>query len=164
MQASDELNNDVDQVLESLTATLNDNVLAEIETATRKHRCRTSDGSLVAAIMGAKTPDTHAMKRSRKLESSVIKTVQNILKKRVKPCGLFLSPQYPMIAASPDGICKDAVIEVKCPTSENTETNYIRNGNISEKYLAQIQLQMFVTKMRKGYFVSLTLTLNIQKK
>uniref|UniRef100_A0A2H1V6G5 SFRICE_032268 n=1 Tax=Spodoptera frugiperda TaxID=7108 RepID=A0A2H1V6G5_SPOFR len=36
MQASDELNNDVDQVLESLTATLNDNVLAEIETATRK--------------------------------------------------------------------------------------------------------------------------------
>lgn len=114
--------------------------------------------------MGAKTPDTHAMKRGRKLESSVIKTVQNILKKRVKPCGLFLSPQYPMIAASPDGICKDAVIEVKCPTSENTETNYIRNGNISEKYLAQIQVQMFVTKMRKGYFVSLTLTLNIKKK
>lgn len=102
--------------------------------------------------MGAKTPDTPAMKRGRRLEHSVIKSVQNILKKRVKPCGLFLSPQYPMIAASPDGICKDAVIEVKCPTSESTKTNYINNGSISEKYRAQIQLQMFVTKMRKGYF------------
>lgn len=175
MQASDEVNSDVDKLLGSLTETLNDNVLAEIETATKNQcynplwhelryaritaskvfdvsRCRTSDGSLVAAIMGAKTPDTPAMKRGRRLESSVIKTVQNILKKRVKPCGLFLSPQYPMIAASPDGICKDAVIEVKCPTSESTKTNYIRNGNISEKYRAQIQLQMFVTNMRKGYF------------
>ncbi|KAL4718152.1 hypothetical protein ACJJTC_003367 [Scirpophaga incertulas] len=113
-------------------------------------RCQTTDGSLVAAIVGAKTPDTPAMKRGRRLERSVIKYVQNILKKRVKPCGLFLSPQYPMIAAYPDGICKDAVIEVKCPTSESTKTNYIHNGSISEKYQAQIQLQMFVTKMRKG--------------
>lgn len=175
MQASDKLNNDVEKVLGSLTDTLNDNVLAEIETATKNQcdnplwhelryaritaskvfdvsRCQTTDGSLVAAIMGAKTPDTPAMKRGRKLERSVIKSVQNILKKRVKPCGLFLSPQYPMIAASPDGICKDAVIEVKCPTSERTKTNYIHNGRISEKYRAQIQLQMFVTKMRKGYF------------
>lgn len=175
IQASDKLNNDVDKLLGSLTEALNDNVLSAIETATKNQcnnplwhelrygritaskvfdvsRCRTSDGSLVAAIMGAKTPDTPAMKRGRRLESLVIKTVQNKLKKKVKPCGMFLSPQYPMIAASPDGICKDAVIEVKCPTNEITKINYICNGKISEKYRSQIQLQMFVTKMRKGYF------------
>ncbi|KAI5646809.1 yqaJ-like viral recombinase domain-containing protein [Phthorimaea operculella] len=175
MQASDELKTDVDKALASLTESLTDNVLAEIETATKSQyknplwhelryawitaskvfdvsRCRTSDGSLVAAIMGAKTPDTQAMERGRRLEASVIKTVQNLLKKKVKPCGLFLSAQYPMIAATPDGICKDAVIEVKCPTNDRTKTNYLSNGNITKKYKAQIQLQMFVTKMKKGYF------------
>lgn len=88
MQASDKLNNDVDKVLGSRTETLNDNIL-QIKTASKNQctnplwhelryaritasrvfdvsRCRTSEGSLVAAIMGAKTPDISAMKRGRR--------------------------------------------------------------------------------------------------
>lgn len=36
-------------------------------------RCKTSDGSLIAILMGAKVPDTIAMKRGRKLEDLVKK-------------------------------------------------------------------------------------------
>lgn len=175
IQGSDDVRNDVNKLLEALVEKLDKNALALIENTTRSQcksplwyelryaritaskafqvsRCQTPDGSLVAAIMGAKTPDTSAMERGRKLESSVIKTVQNKLKKKVKPCGLFLSRQYPMIAATPDGICSDAVIEVKCPTSETTKSNYINNGMITKKYLAQVQLQMCLTNLKKGYF------------
>ncbi|KAI8426145.1 hypothetical protein MSG28_005094 [Choristoneura fumiferana] len=46
-------------------------------TASKAHEvsvCHTPDGSLVATIMGAKVPDTAAMKRGRNLEHSVRKT------------------------------------------------------------------------------------------
>ncbi|KAL4709610.1 hypothetical protein ACJJTC_007341 [Scirpophaga incertulas] len=60
--------------------------------------------------------------------------------------------EYPMIAATPDGMTSDAVIEVKCPTSETTKCKYLNNGIVAEKYKAQVQLQMYVTNMKKGYF------------
>ena len=107
---------------------------------------------LLQFIMGAKTPDTSAMERGRKLEKAVIKTVEKKVNKKIKPCGLFLSPEYPMVAATPDGICTDAVIEIKCPTSEKTKNNYIKNGKITNKFLAQVMLQMHITKKNKAYF------------
>ncbi|CAH0731390.1 unnamed protein product, partial [Brenthis ino] len=83
-------------------------------------RCTTSDGSLIATLMGAKVPDTVAMKRGRKLEDFV----KTQLKKQVGEilqCGLFICQEYPMIAASPDGILNgDTVIEIKCPMSEKS--------------------------------------------
>lgn len=115
-------------------------------------RCKTVDGSLVAAIMGAKTPDTVAMKRGRILESSVRKAVENKLNKKIKSCGLFVSREYPMIAASPDGMLKDALVEIKCPTSDKTKVTYVKNGVIADKYLAQVQLQMYTTGVKKCYF------------
>ena len=32
-----------------------------------------------------------------------------------------------MIAGSPDGICQDSIIEIKCPVSDKTSPNYIKN-------------------------------------
>ncbi|CAH0717717.1 unnamed protein product, partial [Brenthis ino] len=52
-------------------------------------KCLTSDGSLVAVIMGAKTPDTKAMKRGRVLESKVRVTVEKKLGKKVKFPGWY---------------------------------------------------------------------------
>ncbi|KAK9736906.1 YqaJ-like viral recombinase domain [Popillia japonica] len=124
-------------------------------TASKAHEvsvCQTADGSLVAAIMGAKIPDTAAMKRGRRLELLVRKTVSNKLKKKFTPCGLFISQEFPMLAASPDGVCSDAVIEIKCPTSEKTKKNYIKDGQISIKCKAQVQLQMYASGMKKCYF------------
>lgn len=118
IQSDVEIRSDADKLIETFKQKLDERALALIESATRSQyksplwyelryarvtaskafevtRCQTPDGSLVAALMGAKMPDTSAMQRGRKLESLVIKTVQEKLKKKVKPCGLFLSREYP---------------------------------------------------------------------
>lgn len=115
-------------------------------------RCKTEEGSLVASIMGAKLPDMPAMKRGRLLESKVRCVVQDILGKIIKPCGIFISAECPIIAASPDGICEDAIIEIKCPINEKTFINYVKDGEISKKYAAQMQVQMFASNIKRGYF------------
>ncbi|KAI8439312.1 hypothetical protein MSG28_013143 [Choristoneura fumiferana] len=124
-------------------------------TASKAHEvsvCHTPDGSLVATIMGAKVPDTAAMKRGRNLEHSVRKTVSKNLKKKISLCGLFVCKDHPMIAASPDGLTKDAIIEIKCPTKAKAKENYLKNGIITTKYKAQVQLQMYATGIKKCYF------------
>ncbi|GBP77503.1 hypothetical protein EVAR_98956_1 [Eumeta japonica] len=42
-------------------------------------RCKTSDGTLMAVIMGGKIPDTTAMKRGRILEDEVRKTISSVV-------------------------------------------------------------------------------------
>ena len=172
---NEEIKRDIKKMLGLMRVMLDENSLALIEKSTREQskssvwyelrygritaskayevsRCKTVDGSLVAAIMGAKTPDTVAMKRGRILESSVRKAVENKLNKKIKSCGLFVSREYPMIAASPDGMLKDALVEIKCPTSDKTKVTYVKNGVIADKYLAQVQLQMYTTGVKKCYF------------
>lgn len=115
-------------------------------------RCKTADGALVSTVMGARIPDTPAMKRGRSLEDAVRKVVENKLGKKIHKCGLFISSQYPFIAGSPDGICENYVIEIKCPSSEKTLKNYIKDDKITMKYATQVQLQMYVTNYKKCYF------------
>ncbi|XP_060802684.1 uncharacterized protein LOC132902276, partial [Amyelois transitella] len=116
-------------------------------------KCHTVGGSLTAMIMGAKTPDTKAMRRGRHLESQVKMIVEKTLGKKVKECGLFISSKYPFIAGSPDGIFdKKFCIEIKCPTNEKSYQNYIKDNKVTEKCMAQIQIQMFVTNLRYCYF------------
>lgn len=100
--------------------------------------------------MGARTPDTPAMKRGRQLEDFVRTTLEMEYGK-IERCGLAISQTYPKLAASPDGILKnDTIIEIKCPTSENTFKNYINNKKITEN--AQVQLQMFAMGFKKCLF------------
>ncbi|GBP13566.1 Exonuclease [Eumeta japonica] len=115
-------------------------------------RCKKNDGSLMSLIMGGSIPDTRAMKRGRLLENEVRKTVGKKLGKKIKKCGLMLSKEYPMIAGSPDGICENSIIEIKCPTSAKTYQNYINNGKPTEKFNTQMQMQMYLTGLQKGYF------------
>ncbi|KOB68049.1 Alkaline nuclease [Operophtera brumata] len=115
-------------------------------------RCKTSDGTLIALIMGGKLPDTSAMKRGRMLEDKVRKTVSTRLGKKIQKCGLMLCKKYPMLAGSPDGICEANVIEIKCPISEKTLKNYVQNGKPTQKFYVQMQLQMYLTGLHKGYF------------
>ncbi|XP_045542722.1 uncharacterized protein LOC106710540 [Papilio machaon] len=115
-------------------------------------RCKTTDGTLISLIMGGKIPDTWAMKRGRMLENEVRQTVSSLLGKKIKKCGLMLCKNYPIIAASPDGICDDNIIEIKCPTSVKTYNNYVINGKPTKKYYAQMQLQMLLTGCKNGYY------------
>ena len=91
-----------------------------------------------------------------------------------KQCGLFIKPDYPFLAASPDGLfacdcCSSAIIEVKCPFSVkeeniNLEGTYKRVEFLegvdgvprlkrTHKYYTQMQAQMWMTGTTHGYFI-----------
>ncbi|XP_047024927.1 uncharacterized protein LOC124633669 [Helicoverpa zea] len=115
-------------------------------------RCKTPDGTLISTIMGGQIPDTPAMRRGRILEDSVRQILQRKLKKTIRTCGLILNSKYPMIAGSPDGICEEYIIEIKCPTSAKTFMNYIKDGKTTERYYYQIQIQMYLADLKKCIF------------
>ncbi|XP_054723113.1 uncharacterized protein LOC129233057, partial [Uloborus diversus] len=98
-------------------------------TASKIHeasRCKTFDGSLVEALLGAKFKLNAAIKRGTLLEKDVL----NELKKRhrsIKPSGFLMNADYPFVGASPDGVTKDFVVEIKCPSTEQTMGTYFKN-------------------------------------
>ncbi|XP_028982529.1 uncharacterized protein LOC114841636 [Diachasma alloeum] len=104
--------------------------------------CRTIGGSLFKSIMGATIIDTFAMARGRHLEGQVIEAVEDLIDEKILRTGLLLSPTYPWFGASPDGVTRTSVIEVKCPSKSETVSNYYCNGEIHRKFKAQMQLQM----------------------
>lgn len=65
-----------------------------------------------------------------------------------------MSPLCPAIGASPDAVGTDFVVEVKCPVSEETVSSYITpiHCTVISKYYAQMQLQMLLKNVKKGYF------------
>lgn len=89
--------------------------------------------------MGGKIPETSAMKRGRFLENEVREVVAKKLGKKIKNSGLFISQEHPMLAGSPDGICEDSVVEIKCLVS-------------SKKCFAQVQMQMYLSGLKNCYF------------
>lgn len=44
------------------------------------------------------------------------------------------------------------MVEIKCPSTTKTVTNYIKDGVISNKCKAQIQLHMHMFEKRRGIF------------
>lgn len=64
----------------------------------------------------------------------------------------MLSKNYPMLAGSPDGMCKNSIIEIKCPMIEKTVKYYVKNGKPTQKFYVRMQLQMLLTGNKKGYF------------
>lgn len=86
------------------------------------------------------------------LEPIVMKDVSRLKKIKINNAGLFLKKEYPIFGASPDGISTEYVIEVKCPYKEKTVERYIRQGEITNKFYYQIQLQMLLCGKNKGLF------------
>lgn len=74
---------------------------------------------------------------------------------------------HPFFAASPDGLHKDFVLEIKCPGTPKTYQEYINVDTLSRKYFAQIQLQMVMTGKTKALLAVAALdfekTRNIEK-
>lgn len=63
---------------------------------------------------------------------------------------MFLLPEHPVFGASPDGITKEHIIKIKCPSSIETMLHYIKNGQIINKFNAQ--MQMFLAHKQVGLF------------
>uniref|UniRef100_A0A8D9F294 YqaJ viral recombinase domain-containing protein n=1 Tax=Cacopsylla melanoneura TaxID=428564 RepID=A0A8D9F294_9HEMI len=115
--------------------------------------CKKIDGSLVESLLGArKLKDTVFMERGRILEKSVLQVVEKQLKIKIEQCGLILNSDWPILGASPDGLNETHAFEVKCPMSIKTVTNYVKNGNVTPKYLYQIQIQMYFSGRENGFF------------
>ncbi|XP_028176894.1 uncharacterized protein LOC114364791 [Ostrinia furnacalis] len=115
-------------------------------------RCKTTDGTLISLILGGKIPDTPSMKRGRVLEDEVRKVVECKIGQKIRRCGLLLSSEYPVLAGSPDGIFEGGIIEIKCPLNEKTYKNYVKNGSATEKYNAQMQIQMFLSQKKNCFY------------
>lgn len=92
------------------------------------------------------------MKRGRALEKQVIKELENKLKCKITACGFFTPHQFPIFGASPDGLLKECVVEVKCPSSDKTMKTYVIDGTITDKFKAQVHLQMLCANKKKALF------------
>lgn len=116
-------------------------------------RCKTPDGSLVERVICAKKlKDNKYMARGRRLEPEVRKRVEEILQQKIKLTGFHIYLKEPLFGASPDGMLEDSVIEIKCPCSAAAQKNYIVDNKISNKFRAQVQLQMKVCGKKNAFF------------
>lgn len=69
-------------------------------------------------------------------------------------CAFIKSPDIPWLGASPDRLIdSDAILECKVPNTL-THSDYIIDGILPKKYVAQVQAQMLVTNRQRGYFIS----------
>jgi YqaJ-like viral recombinase domain len=122
-------------------------------TASRLHevsRCTMTRGSLVDKIMGQRSGWSFAMMRGTVLEEFVFEEVKKEFPE-LERAGLVLDHKlHPFLAASPDGLHKDFVLEIKCPSTAKTFQEYTNVKTLSRKYFAQIQLQMFMTRKSKA--------------
>jgi hypothetical protein len=89
---------------------------------------------------------------------------------QVQPCGMFIDPSIPYLAATPDGLVGDsAVVEVKCPFTGKDDHvvpgplfPFVKEGedglylNPMHPYYDQVQGQLFLTKRKLCYFVVFT--------
>ncbi|XP_030762458.1 uncharacterized protein LOC115887233 [Sitophilus oryzae] len=116
--------------------------------------CKTPEGTLVESIIGSyKVRDNKFMKRGRLLEKKVLKCAEQKVKCKFQECGFFTMPLLPVLGASPDGISKDYVVEIKCPSSVKNKNTYIKDNNITAKFKGQLHLQMLCANKKKGCFV-----------
>lgn len=116
-------------------------------------RCVTYDGVLVENILGAKFFETNAMDRGLDLEEKVLKVLEEYISKKFQKCGVFLSADCPVIGASPD-VGDNCVVEIKSPMFGRTMKSYLDdNGDITSKFLHQIQVQMHLSRKQKAIFV-----------
>ena len=106
----------------------------------------TKDLSRVSAIQHGKKYELHAIKQ--------FKALSNL---KVTECGSFVSPEFPFLSSSPDGIINDSIcIEVKCPLSAKDQiisresVNYLyceREGmhklKTNHNYYYQVQGQLY---------------------
>ncbi|XP_072403334.1 uncharacterized protein [Diabrotica undecimpunctata] len=116
--------------------------------------CKKCDGAFVEQILGvSKFKATSAMNRGKQLEESMIKCVQKVFQIKLNRIGLQLNPKFPIFGASPDVICEEYIVEIKCPQTNKTVANYLTKDNkITAKYNAQVQLQMFMFAKKKCLF------------
>ena len=125
---------------------------------------------LCKSILFSKNLCTASVIHGRQYESVAIEHFEKQSGKKVKPCGLFVSPAFPYLAATPDGVINgEEIIEVKCPYKGRNEP--IAPGKLfpylvetldglrlkeTSKYYHQVQGQLFLTQRKVCHFIVYT--------
>jgi hypothetical protein len=115
--------------------------------------CNTVDGMLVEGMLGGLSfKPTVFTKRGLNLEKQVFAKLKTSYPE-IQEIGVIINNAYPIYAASPDGINKDFIFEIKCPAKTSTVKNYLKDdGSIANKFKAQMNLQMLLSGRKKGIF------------
>jgi putative phage-type endonuclease len=95
-----------------------------------------------------------AMQRGSELEAEAINAYEFMQDVDVVSVGFVIAPGLEMAGASPDGLVGDeGLVEVKCPNT-STHIDTLLTGKIPQKYVDQMQWQMYCTYREWCDFVS----------
>ena len=87
--------------------------------------------------------------RGHELEPDAIEMFQLETMQEVRPGGFW---QIGNQGSSPDGLCDEATIEVKC-LAFNNFMRYAMTDEVPKDHIHQVQHQLYVTGYEKGYFL-----------
>ena len=99
--------------------------------------------------------DNPAMERGRNLEPRARAWYEFQTGRTVKQVGFVFGDEARNYGASPDGICEDRLVEIKCPMHKTMIGNLIA-GKVPTGYVSQVQMQLYVTGMSCCDFVIYT--------
>lgn len=89
----------------------------------------------------------------------ILKQTEKLENKTYRECGLLLNESYPYICAAPDGITDDHIVEIKAPKTDEEFEKYLEcKETIAPKYMAQIQIQMYMANVTKALYCVLSPT------
>lgn len=89
----------------------------------------------------------------------ILKQTEKLEDKSYRECGLLLNENYPYLCASPDGIADDHIVEIKAPRNDDEFEKYLEGKEtISAKYMAQLQIQMYLANVTKALYCVLSPT------
>lgn len=131
---------------------------------------RRNIAKLISGLLNPRDLNTKATAHGKKYEKIVMKKLEEREQIEVRDCGLFVSQENPMLAASPDGLLgEDTVVEIKCPYTERRHNISTSNmpfltcgpdGTITldkkHDYYFQVQGQLHCTKRQVCKFVVYT--------
>ncbi|KAL0840686.1 hypothetical protein ABMA28_015880 [Loxostege sticticalis] len=110
-----------------------------------------------------------SIKHGRDSEKIALEQLSTQINKEIKKCGLFIDQDLPFLGATPDGLCEDQIVEVKCPVTAHKVgiEEAIRNKKISfwkkdksgelevnknHNWYYQVQGQLHITQRPKCIF------------
>ncbi|KAL7737595.1 hypothetical protein ACLKA6_007709 [Drosophila palustris] len=103
--------------------------------------------------------DTEERVQQKQHKRFILKQTEKLENKEYFECGLLLHENYPYLCGAPDGITDDHIVEIKSPKTEEDFEKYLEaRESIAPKYMAQIQIQMFLANVKKALYCVLSPT------
>lgn len=129
-----------------------------------KRKDHTPCHNLVKTVLYHKEINCEGVAFGRVHEKTAILKYEEKTGNKVEVCGLFLSPEYPFLGASPDGLVgKEGLVEVKCLPSV-AEKLEVALKNKKKLCLELNKKKEITLKMNHNYYYQIQGQLNITKR